>query len=182
MLVQEFPSQCAITGFANSGFALVPSSPTAQPSPLPEPTPYVSTYTDRRTVVPGAAFTCGAPPPLQLAPPSLVETIVDWEPTIQPWFESVKKIPYRLNEEVIPGTPTMLHVGTPPVIPSLRTVPLSPTAQPALVFEPQLLMKTAFRLLIVGLDCGAHAPLWYLQMFPLVPTAHPSPPVPPLIM
>jgi hypothetical protein len=55
VLAQEFPSQCAITGFDNSGFAgLVPSSPTAQPSPLPEPTPYVSTYTDRRTVPTGA--------------------------------------------------------------------------------------------------------------------------------
>jgi len=74
--VQPAPLKSAKTGF---GGVPLPSSPTAQPSPLPDPVPKVSTKTDRSTVVAGAPFTWFAPP-VQLAlaePPLVVVTIVE---------------------------------------------------------------------------------------------------------
>jgi hypothetical protein len=83
---QPAPLKSARMGF---GGGPVPSSPTAQPSPLPDPVPNVSTNTDRSTVVEGAPFTWFAPP-LQLTPPLFVVTIVELSPTIHPSFGSLK--------------------------------------------------------------------------------------------
>jgi hypothetical protein len=72
--VQPAPLKSARTGF---GGEVVSSSPTAQPSALPDPIPKVSTNTDRnRQHVAETPFTSFSPP-VQLEPPLLVVTIVE---------------------------------------------------------------------------------------------------------
>jgi hypothetical protein len=84
-LVHVEPSHHAVIAFPVAQVVVPDASeqPTAQPSPLPELVPYVSTWTLLHTVAAGAL---DALPTAQRPPLLFVVMMVLPDPTIQPWF------------------------------------------------------------------------------------------------